>query len=373
MLKKSLASWVTRSWYQGNVLLSALRPLALFFQYLSLYRKKRLSSSAWLPPIPTIIVGNITVGGTGKTPVVIHLAKFLQTHGLQPIILSRGYGGKYQGCVVVTAGDQAETVGDEPLLLKQQSGAAVVIGRSRVAAAKFALRNIKAQPSDLYQDPRVFICDDGLQHYHLGRHTEIAVIDAARLFGNQRLLPEGPLREPLARLAEVDMILLHGDKHCMQLHQHMPTLPSKKIYTMHMIPTGFCAAGADKTDGSGEQLTHLTVQQFQQQFGYHIKAVAATGNPSRFFISLQQLGFHLDVYEFPDHHLFARTELTHIQQNKQKHLPVVMTSKDAVKCQKWRLKHYWYLQIRTEIEGDFMQNLLDSVKKRMECSYKAEL
>ena len=371
MQKKYFSLWITQAWYQGNPLLTLLRPLSLLFGCLSAYRKKRLLPAAWLPPVPTIVVGNITVGGTGKTPAVIYLAKQLQDRGLQPVILSRGYGGHYEDCTLVRPGDSANKVGDEALLLQQQTGAAVVVGRNRVDAAQYALNHIPAQPATFCRDPRVLLCDDGLQHYRLGRHIEIAVIDAARAFGNRKLLPEGPLREPVSRLAEVDLILVHGDQ--ARLPMSDPSgVQADRIFSMRTIPERFYPAGANSVHGSRDKVRKaqpeyaagLTVQQFQQRLGCNLKVVAATGNPSRFFISLQQLGFQLDVYEFPDHHPLESSEIMTIQHSKHTHLPVVMTSKDAVKCQNWSLHNVWYLDITTELEEGFMQKLIDRIQEQ---------
>ena len=331
-----------------------LRPLSLLYFWLSQRRRKRLSAQAWLPPVPTIVVGNLSVGGTGKTPLVIYLAKLLRDHGFQPLIISRGYKGTYQGIKMVSETDSPTEVGDEVLLIKQETDVPVVVSPNRVKAAQHILAEVSPRVSG--NDPRVIISDDGLQHYSLGRHIEIAVIDACRQFGNQQLLPEGPLREKLTRLAEVDFIVANGSKARAAQHQQVAAC-ADKLFSMRFIPNTFCSVSSSTS--SSTQSLSMSVEAFQEKFGTQIKAVAAIGNPSRFFISLQNLGFTLDVYDFPDHHPFTRSELIHVLYNKHPHRPLVMTSKDAVKCQHFALENLWYMQISVALEDEFNQKLLN--------------
>ena len=356
-----MASYFTKVWYNKSSFL-ILRPLSLLYSWLSQRRRKKLTAQAWLPPVPTIVVGNLSVGGTGKTPLVIYLAKLLRDHGFQPLIISRGYKGIYQGIKMVSETDSPNEVGDEVLLIKQETGVPVVISPNRVKAVQCILEEVPPRVSDTYADPRVIISDDGLQHYSLGRHIEIAVLDAGRQFGNQQLLPEGPLREKLTRLAEVDFIVANGSRARAAQHQQVAAC-ADKLFSMRFIPNQFRSVSPSMQDLSTHTLSMqvLSIEAFKAKFGTQIKAVAAIGNPSRFFISLQNLGFRLDVYDFPDHHLFTRSELINILHNKDPHSPLMMTGKDAVKCRNFALENLWYMEIKVELEDEFNQKLLNKL------------
>ena len=181
------------------------------------------------------------------------------------------------------------------------------------------------------------------------------------------------MREPVSRLADVDLLLIHGDQARLPLSDLLG-VPADRIFSMRTVPERFYPAGVGSVRGSEDKVekvqpehadaSGLTIQQFQQRLGRNIKVVAATGNPSRFFVSLQQLGFQLDVYEFPDHHPLEPSEIMTIQYSKHTNLPVVMTSKDAVKCQHWSLHNVWYLDMTIALEEGFMQKLIDQMQQQ---------
>lgn len=320
-------NWLVNSWYQPSPIRWLLAPLSGLYRIIIafrryMYRHGVLKSTSLT--VPVIIVGNISVGGTGKTPVVIWLAKQLQQAGYHPGIISRGYGGKLpQQAKVVTKDSLASHVGDEPIIIFRQTTCPMVVGANRVAAGQKLL--------DSY-DCDVIISDDGLQHYALERDIEIVVIDGKRKFGNQYCLPAGPLREPLSRLKNVSILIHNGSDsdvaHNMQLIQSMAV-----------------------------NLVDSTITRPIENFKTtEVHAVAGIGNPTRFFDQLTAKGLKLTPHPFADHHPF---ELTDIDFGDQK--PILMTEKDAVKCQHFANKNMWYIPIEATISGKLNQYLLDTL------------
>ena len=245
----------------------------------ALYRTGVLRS--YRLPVPVIVIGNITAGGTGKTPLVLWVCDFLREQGYQPGIVSRGYGGR--GETMAVRGDSApEIAGDEPVLLARRGGSPVWIGRNRVAAAR-AL--IASNPQC-----NVIVSDDGLQHYRLRRDVEIAVLDGGRATGNGLPLPSGPLRESAARLAEVDAVVVTGAT--------SPPGASATTFAMQLEGSLFC---------------NLLNPGFHQEAGaFHgkqVHAIAGIGNPARFFEHLQRLGLSFAAHAFPDHHAYSQADL----------------------------------------------------------------
>jgi tetraacyldisaccharide 4'-kinase len=265
--------------------------------------------------IPVVVVGNITAGGSGKTPVVLWVVQALAAQGWRPGIVSRGYGGRVSTlreapAAVHRASDPA-VVGDEPVLLAQRSGCPVWVGADRVAACR-ALRTH-------HPECDVLVLDDGLQHYALARDVEIAVVDA-RGFGNGRRLPAGPLREPVSRLQEVDAVVCNGAS-------------GVQGFAMRLEGRGFVRLmePASPPEGSpGARRVH---------------AVAGIGDPPRFFRHLEALGLEVVPHAFPDHHPFAAADLDFGDA-----LPVVMTEKDAVKCAGFARPDWWMLPVAAEID-----------------------
>jgi tetraacyldisaccharide 4'-kinase len=277
--------------------------------------------------VPVIIVGNITVGGTGKTPLVIWLANFLKQQGYQPGIVSRGYGGKgaTYPCIV-TPDSNPLMAGDETVLIARRTGCPVVIDPNRVAAAQFLRKQ--------YPACNIILSDDGLQHYALGRNIEIAVIDGERRFGNGWFLPAGPLREPIERLKTVDFIVTNGQA---RIGEH----------SMQLIPDDFHALKNYNEKKSTPDFMNKTLH-----------AVAGIGNPQRFFNMLRSdLGLTIMEHPFPDHHIFTEQDL-----NFGNDTVIVMTEKDAVKCQNFNIQNSWYIPVKAELSSEFERAVMRKIQ-----------
>lgn len=305
-------------WYGQHFLRWVLLPAT--FVYWSLSRIRRFFLKRFWQeqlPVPVIVVGNLSLGGVGKTPLVIALAQQLQAKGLRVGIISRGYGAKIKSFPhEVTIHSSALEVGDEPLLIARRTGCPVIIAPKRVNAAKYLLANY---------DPQVIISDDGLQHYALGRAIEIAVIDGMRHLGNGWCLPAGPLRESAQRLKEVDFVVVNGCEY-------------EGAYSMYLQP--------------GKLIQLVSGQEFEvESLALPVAAVAAIGHPQRFFKSLQELGLSFHPYPFPDHHYFKVEELRFLEPS------VVMTEKDAIKCQHFAATHWFFLPVNACLSEDFWQAL----------------
>lgn len=322
-MKKTLARWFQDAWYQDMYLSTLLAPVSLI--YVDIIRLRRfLYRKGWLKstsvPVPVIVVGNITVGGTGKTPLVIWLANYLQKQGYHPGIISRGYGGKSMNepCFV-TEQSSPEEVGDEPLLIFRKTAAPVAVFPDRAKAGLFLLEQAQCD---------ILISDDGLQHYALQRDIEIAVIDGQRRFGNGYCLPAGPLREPIERLREVDLVIVNGQ-------------PEEDFeYAMQF---------------QGEKAVNLKTAEEKPLANFTMlecHAVAGIGNPDRFFQFLKSKGLSVEQHSFPDHYPFNAQDVD-FAENK----PILMTEKDAVKCQKFATENFWAVPIQAEPEPEFIQQL----------------
>lgn len=283
----------------------------------ALYRRGWLRSVRL--PVPVVVVGNLTVGGTGKTPLTIALAEALRAHGYRPGVVSRGYGGRRREPLLLGDAPDPAEVGDEPCLI-HAAGVPVAIGRARPAAARLLL--------DAGCD--VVIADDGLQHYALGRDVEICVIDGVRRFGNARLLPAGPLREPLTRLERVDFRVCNGDE------------PIAGEFPMQL------------QDGEAVALHDGARRSLLAFAGQRVHAVAAIGNPSRFFASLRAAGIDVVEHAFADHHAFVAGDLDFGDE-----LPVLMTDKDAVKCRDFARLGWWRVPVRAVLPAEFYAALVE--------------
>lgn len=316
---------LTKYWYQPELhpKLFGLLPLTKLFSVCVhtrrlLYKKKIFSVKTF--PIPVIVVGNITVGGTGKTPMVIWLCDFLKKQGYSPGIITRGVGGiKHKKAHRVQANDDAKFVGDEAILLSKNTACPVVVGVNRPAAAQKLLTETTCN---------IIISDDGLQHYRLARDIEIVMVDAVRRFGNQQLLPAGPLREPIQRLHHVDFVVENGDV-------------AKSEYHMQLQ--------AQELIALNDPQQTLSVQACQKR----VHAVAAIGHPRRFFATLESLGFEVIAHEFPDHYHFRAEDL---QFNDA--LPVIITEKDATKCRGFTSNNVWFLKVKASLNSSFANAFL---------------
>lgn len=274
-----------------------------------------------------VVVGNLTAGGSGKTPLVIRLCRIFKKAGLSPGVVSRGYGRKERGLRLVSPASSPAVVGDEPLLISRRSGVPVIVAANRCEAARALLK----------KKVNVIISDDGLQHHQLPRNVEICVIDGARGLGNGLLIPAGPLREPPERLLSVDHVIINGESDC---------VPGDiDTQTMSLAP------GLLKSlvDGDAWRLSQFT--------GCTVNAVAGIGNPDRFFSLLRHSGIKVIEYSFPDHHVYSEADFADMDKN----FPLVMTEKDAVKCTGLGLKNAWYLTVDAHLPHYWEQSLLQQV------------
>ena len=331
------ASALAKGWYEGAWWNRALAPFAWLWRRVAERRRGGLlsgRSGAWRAPVPVIVVGNITVGGTGKTPLVIWLVQWLQQRGLRPGVVSRGYGakGNRNPLAVPCVGGDVLRCGDEPVLIAARTECPVVVCRNRVKAVQALLKN---------GDIDVVVADDGLQHYALGRDVEIAVVDGHRGLGNGRLLPAGPLREPAERLQQVDWVV-SNDRAC-------SAAPQASL--MRMRPVAFVNLD------TGESLPPTEFVARHER----VHAVAGIGNPGRFARLLDELGLAAELHAFADHHRFSGAEIVY-----EDGAPVVCTDKDAVKLSRLAvpLAHCWRLQVVAEIDAAGEQRLHSVLARR---------
>ncbi len=275
--------------------------------------------------VPVIVVGNLTVGGTGKTPLVIWLSHFLRAQGYRPGFIARGYGGKATHWPQsVTADSDPSVVGDEPVLLVRATGCPMVVAPDRVAAARALLAE---------NDCDIIISDDGLQHYALGRDIEIAVVDGERRFGNAHCLPAGPLREPARRLREVDLIVANGVARAGEFAMRVQ-------------------AGEAVNLLSGER------RQLGEFRSRSVHAIAGIGHPKRFFTALHEAGLEFTAQAFPDHHAYRPDDLVGADE------VLLMTEKDAVKCRQFARDTFWAVTTHTDLSSDFGARLLELLRRR---------
>lgn len=366
-------------WYGKHPLVLVLLPFSWLFCALVWIRRqayKRGLLNRHSASVPIIIVGNITVGGTGKTPLVLWLAKFLKQSGFEPGIVSRGYGGRAnQWPQSVHADSDPSLVGDESVLLARRSGCPVVVAPRRYLAVQSLLTN---------NDCNLIISDDGLQHYALHRDIEIAVVDEERRYGNRHCLPAGPLREPVSRLKEIDLIVMNGRQS--RATHFSKTTARPKYLTQNLFKKRLInifsfrkSQGNSKTPPSTEQLGKFLVKEFSMSYepkpvrrvadesfsqplsawrGYTVHAVAGIGHPARFFSYLREHGLKLHCHEFPDHYHYCQTDIQFDDD-----LPVIMTEKDAVKCLPFAGPQHWYLPIEAGLPNSFGERLLERLVK----------
>jgi tetraacyldisaccharide 4'-kinase len=269
-------------------------------------------------PVPVIVVGNITAGGTGKTPLTVALVAAMRARGWRPGVVSRGYGGAAKGPALLPDEPDPALYGDEPTLMRV-AGATVAIGRDRVAAARMLMGH----------GCNLIIADDGLQHYRLARDIEICVIDGARRFGNQKFLPAGPLREPIQRLNAVDFRVVNGGS------THADEIDMRLL------------GGAAEAIGGRRETLPLS-----ELNGKRIHAVAAIGNPYRFFAFLREKGMAVVEHAFPDHHRFEAKDFGFAHDEI-----VLMTSKDAVKCRPFASDNWFEVPVVAELPEYFFESI----------------
>ena len=320
----SQVSWLQRRlekiWYKGGWGVSALLPLEGLYRVLAKADKHLSKKKQIRHPLPIIVVGNISVGGTGKTPLVIYLAEQLQQAGYRPAIITRGYAGNLQEWPVMVSPESDPSIcGDEPVLMAQRSGVPVIAGPDRNADVTFLLENT---------DCNIVISDDGLQHYKLMRDIEIAVVDGARGLGNGHCLPAGPLREPESRLASCDFVIVNEVEANADISMQLQV-----------------SALSHLNSGQQEPLSAWK--------GRTVHAVTGIGNPSRFFDTLRSEGLEVIEHFFPDHHPFSLDDIEFGDR-----FLVVMTEKDAVKCHSFATDKHWCVPVTAKVSSAFTKNLL---------------
>ncbi len=321
-----MQEFVNKVWYQGHWLHWFLLPFSWLFGLVSFTRcclfRLGLKTQTKLP-VPVIVVGNITAGGSGKTPMVIYLVELLRAQGFKPGVISRGYGSKVNGVLSVKDNHSANDVGDEPAMIFKRTQVPFVVGSKRVKAAEKLLED---------HDVDVIISDDGLQHYALARDIEIVIVDGVRRFGNNKLIPAGPLRETEKRLDSIDFTVVNGgkvkgDELLMEL---IPDLPVSLVSSLDKLH--------DKT----------------------VAACAGIGNPQRFFDTLTKQGFVLEKQvKFEDHQKYSLSKIASVSDS----LPILMTEKDAIKCKEFAQDNWWYLPVDARLSNEFDQQLLIKLKQ----------
>jgi len=335
---------IEKVWFENHRakwwLVPLLLPLTALFFLLSSIRRFAFNHgflTSYSVNKPVIIVGNIGVGGNGKTPVVIHLVELAKTLGFKPGVISRGYGGKAETYPYsLTELSTTEEAGDEPILIFKRCHVPVIVGSDRVANAEKLI--------ELGCD--VIISDDGLQHYRLQRDLELIVVDGKRLFGNGLLLPAGPLREGTSRLTNTDIVIFNGESKtrngdCQSKSESLlMTLVATKLRHMK----------------TGEEISLAVFLADNVK----VNAIAGIGSPQRFFDTLQCLGFKLVKQQgFIDHKNFTPNDFNQFKE----YLPLLMTEKDAVKCQQFARENWWYLPVDAQFSEQDEQVLIQSIKQ----------
>lgn len=331
-------NFLARAWYEGHPWLYLLWPFSLLFRGLAALRRKRQSAGAKrLGKQPVIVIGNITVGGAGKTALLIALALELKERKFSPGIVSRGYGASANSFPLdVTADSDPDECGDEPVLIAASTDCPVVVDPDRPAAVAHLLAEHKVN---------VVLSDDGLQHYRLHRDIEIAVVDGARLFGNGLPLPAGPLREPRQRLHEVDFVIVNGEP-AEELEVPVPQ------YQATMEPHSLVNLASGEERSFAGAPFHV---------GHTLQLVSGIGNPERFYALMENLPYPVARIEFPDHHKFSAEDFA--GERVDIHQPIVMTEKDAVKCRRFATANFWALRAEMKLPPAFVKDLLKQIRQ----------
>ncbi|MDC0475679.1 tetraacyldisaccharide 4'-kinase [Methylophilaceae bacterium] len=314
-------------YYKKSSWIYLLIPISIFF-YFSSILKKYLYKSGFLKKIkirvPVLIIGNITLGGTGKTPLALDLIANFLKEGFKPALISRGYGGSANSVREVFEFSNVRAVGDEALLIKAKSKIPVFIGKDRVDVAKILLKK--------YPETSIIISDDGLQHHRLARDYEIIVVDSQRQFGNGLIFPAGPLREGISTLKQVDAVVYKGVSN------------NSNFYQMKYITKHF------------KNLLTNKKAIFKDIKDKKIVAITAIGNPESFFSTLEDYDLKFKKVIFNDHYLFNKNDFI-----KYADYNIVMTEKDAIKCKKFATKNFWVLPLETKVDERLFQNILKKV------------
>jgi tetraacyldisaccharide 4'-kinase len=337
-MRAGIENWLLQHWYgpgQPPWYLCMLEPLyKAAFQRSQ--KRKRNGSAGYRSALPVVVVGNITAGGSGKTPLVIRLCQLAVEMGLNAGVASTGYGRQSRDTLLVTADSDTRLCGDEPVLLASRTGVPVVVAVQRLDAVK--------RLNEMELD--VIFSDDGLQAADLQRDIEFCVVDGERGIGNGHMIPAGPLREATRRLALVDYIISNGEW-------------AGKPDDMDVIKMDLLANGLSSLNGEAA----VSVEDFRKATsGKPLHAIAAIGNPGRFFRMLEKLGITAQRHAFPDHHLFKKSDFDSISRDG----AIIMTEKDAVKCRSLELENAWFVPVDTclpeNFEGEFKGQLAKLIK-----------
>ena len=322
---------IEKLWYGKNKSFWLLLPFSFLYGLISCVRRQLYKLGifkSWQSPVPIIVIGNLSAGGNGKTPLAISLIEALKAKGLKVGLVSRGYGGKSNHYpLILDENTSTKQAGDEPVLIYHRTHVPVAVAPKRVDAVKALLDSHQLD---------VILTDDGLQHYALARDIEIVVVDGKRLFGNGWWIPAGPMRERRSRLKSVDLIIINGDSSEDFINQY-----SDRTFTMQLVP---------------DHVVNLsTNKQCELSALHHIYAIAGISNPKRFFDMLTQMGADLVYTEsFADHQNFTLPLLEKVVGTNQ---TLLMTEKDAVKCRQFALPNWWYLPIDAVIPDQVIEKI----------------
>lgn len=329
---------IEKLWYGKNRSFWLLLPFSLLYGLITFFRRllyKLGIFKSWQSPVPIIVIGNLSAGGNGKTPLAISLIEALKAKGLRVGLVSRGYGGKADHYpLLLDENTSTKQAGDEPVLIYQRTHVPVAVAPKRVDAVKALLESHQLD---------VILTDDGLQHYALARDIEIVVVDGKRQFGNGWWIPAGPMRERSSRLKSVDLIIINGDSSRDLVNQY-----PDKTYTMQLTP--------------GHVVNLTTNQQCELSALHHICAIAGISNPKRFFDMLIAMKADLlQTESFADHQNFSLPLLEKVVGNNQ---TLLMTEKDAVKCREFALANWWYLPIDATIPDQAIEKIYSLFKEK---------
>ncbi len=330
-----MENWLLRTWYRTQRPPWYLRSLEPVYRALFQHAQKKgnTAKGRFRSRLPLIVVGNLTAGGSGKTPLIIRLCQLARELNLRPGIASTGYGRLGTDTIEVSTSGDARVCGDEPVMLAIRTGVPVIVAKSRVDAVR------KLNELDL----DVILSDDGLQQANMYRDIEFCVVDGARGLGNGHLLPAGPLREPARRLKTVDYVISNGiwSGKPDDLDVNVMQLEADQLYSLDgtkMIPA---------------------IQFRQMHKGKEIHAIAGIGNPQRFFDTIENLGIEAIPHRFPDHHFFSLADLSFLEADS----ALVMTEKDAVKCRSLGLENAWYVPVESRLPDDLERVFKDRLTK----------
>lgn len=330
-----MEAFFLKIWYQKkrHFITYLLMPFSWIYWFISQLRRfylLKIKNQEKLD-IPIIVIGNISLGGVGKTPLVCYLYQKLKEQGLTPGIVSRGYARQDLNDKIISEKDNAKTVGDEPWMLYQRLKAPMAVATKRLNAVKLLIKN--------FPKVDIILSDDGLQHYKMPRDIEIVVIDGKRGLGNGLIFPAGPLRESVSRLKDVDFVIVNGELKDNKLKNKI------NYKTMNLNPEILI----NLKTGEKRKVSQLVAKK--------IIAVSGIGNPKRFFQSLESLGYEVVEKAFPDHYTFREEDL-----KLDKFLPIIMTEKDAVKCRSFAKEYMWYLEINAHLDHQLLNEMNKIIK-----------